>query len=195
MQKALFEALDSLKHALVKDAFDALGKEVGEARDCVQVAMLVPDEVLSGEDSLCNAAGKERREIGDINNTVGAINLLNDLIYDLNLAFIYRIFIPKVGEELHYARVVVGLDWSAVGTLTASVINADGSETENDAARQFSATFEIGLQAGKVARLEFGEGIEHDTRELMIYEGVAEALHDIVGEAAQLLLGEIEGWQ
>lgn len=187
--------LDGFKHTLVKDALDALGEEVGEAMDCVQVAMLVPDEVLSGEDSLCNAAGKERREISDWDSSIGSVYILNDLVYDLDLALIYRIFIPKVGEELHYARVVVGLDWSAVGTLTATVINADGSETENDATRQFSATFEIGLQAGKVARLEFGEGIEHDARELMIYEGVAEALHDIVGEAAQLLLGEIEGWQ
>ena len=49
-----YQLLHRLHHATLEDIRDALGEEVGEAGDGVEIAVLVPDEVLGGEDTFSN---------------------------------------------------------------------------------------------------------------------------------------------
>ena len=91
--------------------------------------------------------------------------------------------------------IVIGLDRCAVGTLSATIINTDSGQAKYDAAGQCATTLQVGLQPRQITCLEFGETVEHDARELMIDERIAEALHYVVCETAQLLLGQIKGRQ
>ena len=100
---------------------------------------------------------------------------------------------PEFLQQVHDLLCVVGLDRSAVGTLAALVVGDDGSETENQALRQFAFALQVGLQTRQVARLKFRELIEHDARHLMVDEGVVEALEHVAGKLLQLVQRQVEG--
>lgn len=69
---------------------------------------------------------------------------------------------PEVGEKLHDLRVVVRHDVGTVGTFSTLVISDDCSKTEHDTLGKFTLTLQISLETGKVASLEFREGVKHD---------------------------------
>ena len=60
-------------------------------------------------------------------------------------------------------------------------------------ARRLSLALQIGLQTRKVASLVFRERIEHDARHEMLHERIAETVHHISHELAELVHRKIEG--
>lgn len=72
----LQDALDSLEHTLRLNLVEEVGDHVSEARNLIEIAMLSPDEILGGEDTLSNltrivGSPKLLKKIHDLRVVVG----------------------------------------------------------------------------------------------------------------------------
>ena len=100
---------------------------------------------------------------------------------------------PEIGEELKDFGGIIRLNRCTVGACAASVVEDDGSKSEDETLGESASTLEVGLESRKVACLVFGEGVEHDARNLMVNEWVIETLKDIGRELLKFVDGEVEG--
>ena len=106
-----------------------------------------------------------------------------------NLASIARS--PKCIEQREYLGSIVGDDRSTIFALTSLIIGDDGRKTEHKALGKMALASKVGLKAGEVASFVLGERVEHDAGDLMVDEGVDEALQHIGSKRLQLLMREV----